>query len=220
MSLQFRVSPQRCYRMDYELAIRSACQPRRQNFLLSLIYQTNTKSNFLGRRHSNPYSNTSRIMLSYLNHRSLKSEYAITHIVSVLLVLCMGRILSLVLRNPRWSSSRTYSHWPRLFLCSTTHTRFSPVRHSFSYPLLCSYIQLDSVTNTLFFAVDKWAIFHIRSKDYLGSPPGAQSLREKLRWHLNQHVKSSVVVADSGHLNVGPYDRIHVNNAPLPWVLF
>lgn len=161
-----------------------------------------------------------RITLSYLNHSSLKTEYAISHIVVVLLILCMGGVLSLMFKNPRWSSSRTYSHGPRLFLCSTTHTRFSPVRHSFSYPLLCSYIRLDSVINTVFFAVDKWAIFHIRSKDYLGSPPCGQSLREKLRWHLNQHVKSSVVVADSGHLNVRPYDRIHVNNAALPWIFF
>jgi len=77
---------------------------------------------------------------------------------------------------------------PQLVVCSTSHSRFFPVRHSFTYPLLYIFFRIDKPTTSSFFAVDKWRIFHVRSDDYLGAPPCGKTLMEKLRWHLEQHV--------------------------------
>src|SRR5947207_15924843 len=76
----------------------------------------------------------------------------------------------------------------QLLICSTSHTRFFPVKHSFTYPLVYVFFPIDNPGENIFFAVDKWRIFHVRSGDYLGSPPCGPGLIEKLRWHLEQHV--------------------------------
>jgi DUF1365 family protein len=76
----------------------------------------------------------------------------------------------------------------RLVLCSTSHTRLFPVRHSFSYPLLYVFFPLEDPQTNAFFAIDKWRIFHIRSADYLGKPPCGNAILQKLRWHLKRHV--------------------------------
>jgi len=76
----------------------------------------------------------------------------------------------------------------RFVLCSTSHTRLFPVRHSFKYSLLYVFISLDEPESNPFCAIDKWRIFRIRNADYLGSPPCGKRLLEKLHWHLKQHV--------------------------------
>ena len=77
----------------------------------------------------------------------------------------------------------------KLLVCQTSHTRFFSVRHSFSYPLLYVYFQVNNPGTTSFWAVDNWRIFHVRSADYLGSPPCGNNFLEKLKWHLTQHVR-------------------------------
>ena len=77
----------------------------------------------------------------------------------------------------------------QLLICSTTHSRFFPVRHSFTYPLLYAFFRIDADIDTPLFAIDRWRILHVRTADYLGNPPGCRSLHEKLKWHLRQHVR-------------------------------
>jgi len=77
----------------------------------------------------------------------------------------------------------------QLLVCSTTHCRFFPVRHSFTYPLLYAIFRIDEDIDTPLFAIDRWRILQVRTDDYLGNPPGCRSLHEKLKWHLNRHVR-------------------------------
>lgn len=76
----------------------------------------------------------------------------------------------------------------RLVICSTQHTRFFPVRHSFTYPLLYVFFDITENIDTAFFSLDKWRLFSVRTADYLGNPPNCHSLHEKLKWHLERHV--------------------------------
>jgi len=84
------------------------------------------------------------------------------------------------------TNSATNGH---LLICSTTHSRFFPVRHSFTYPLLYAFFRIDENIDTPLFAIDRWRILHVRTDDYLGNPPGCRSLHDKLKWHLHRHVR-------------------------------
>jgi hypothetical protein len=117
-------------------------------------------------------------------------EFGISTVIVMivnLIILCVGVIFYYYYYSSPASSSKSDA---RLLICSTSHTRFFPVRHSFSYPLLYVFFPLDKAITSPFFRVDKWRIFHVKSEDYLGSPPCGSSLLEKLRWHLDQHVYS------------------------------
>ena len=107
--------------------------------------------------------------------------------VALNVVVVVVLLLATVASYTRFTQSAHLSD-TRLLICSTAHTRFFPVRHSFSYPLVYVFFRIDKPTTTPLFALDKWKLFHIRSKDYLGSPPCGASLEEKLRWHLEKHV--------------------------------
>jgi DUF1365 family protein len=86
-------------------------------------------------------------------------------------------------------SPPTHNSDPQLLICSTSHTRFFPVRHSFTYPLLYVFLRINKPFSNVFFALDKWRLFSIRTDDYLGSPPCGPTLMDKLYWHLDQHVQ-------------------------------
>jgi Protein of unknown function (DUF1365) len=114
-------------------------------------------------------------------------EFGISTVIVIVnvIILCVG-----VIFYYHSSLASSYKSDARLLICSTSHTRFFPVRHSFSYPLLYVFFPIDKTITSNFFGVDKWRIFYVKSDDYLGSPPCGSSLIEKLRWHLDQHVHS------------------------------
>lgn len=117
------------------------------------------------------------------------------HLSTVIVIfLCVGAVFFV---RSHYSSDGSES---RLLICSTSHTRFFPVRHSFTYPLLYVFFPINNPAESAIFAVDKWRVFHIRSDDYLGSPPCGPSLMEKLRWHLEQHVLSNILLLIQGIL--------------------
>lgn len=108
--------------------------------------------------------------------------------LAVAIALLVGSLLAIIFL--RIGSASTPESSTRLVLCSTSHTRLFPIRHSFRYSLLYVFLSLDKPQSNAFFAIDKWRIFYIRSSDYLGSPPCSQSILEKLKWHLQDHVHS------------------------------
>ena len=115
--------------------------------------------------------------------------FDVRHLVVSLIVVCVWGYLSIPAQGSRPSSSLSEDpQKSRLLVCSTTHTRFFPVQYSFSYPLLYMYFRIDTPIKTSLVGLDKWRIFNIQSRDYLGAPPCGPSLLEKLRWHLNRHV--------------------------------
>ena len=115
-----------------------------------------------------------------------------TYVLGTLVVLFLS--VGVLLLRPEGSEKIG----TKLLVCQTSHTRFFPVRHSFSYPLLYVYFRIDDAGSNAFWAVDKWRIFHVRSEDYLGLPPCGTSLMDKLKWHLKQHVHSSSSVLIQG----------------------
>ena len=68
-----------------------------------------------------------------------------------------------------------------LVVCETRHTRLFPVRHSFKYPLLYAFFPIDRPPRGL--------LINVQSQDYLGSPPCGSQLQDKLKWHLDRHVR-------------------------------
>jgi len=122
----------------------------------------------------------------------------------VILVLSVG---AFVLRGGQRTDTK-------LLVCQTSHTRFFPVRHSFSYPLLYVYFQVNNPGTTNFWAVDKWRIFHVRSADYLGSPPCGNNFLEKLKWHLTQHVRPLPFSVLTQGIYTSPSVRIYMMTMP------
>ncbi|CAG8462359.1 12565_t:CDS:2 [Ambispora leptoticha] len=100
----------------------------------------------------------------------------------------------------------------KIYFARTFHARFFPTRHAFEYPVLYVGVDLDKLSSenvslwskdiALFnriFAYNKAALFSIFANDYLGdvrlennddsksSAPIAQSIKEKLFWHIRRH---------------------------------
>src|SRR5436190_18219994 len=71
----------------------------------------------------------------------------------VVFSLCVGALLFLS------STCSSYGSDARLLVCSTSHTRFIPVRHAFTYPLLYVFLSIDKPGESAFFEVNEWKIF-------------------------------------------------------------
>ena len=135
------------------------------------------------------------------------------YIIAVVLVTLLVLLSSSSSKKTDARLSLLKDFSPRLLICSTGHSRFFPVRHSFKYPLLYIFCPLDS-SSSLFFAIDKWRIFHIRTADYLGHPQCGPSLTEKLRWHLQQHVRPHVT--NLGNIYVQFNESVYLDDATIP----
>jgi DUF1365 family protein len=82
----------------------------------------------------------------------------------------------------------------RIYLATTIHARFQPISHSFRYPLFYAGIYVNQVTGnkvkgvpSWLFAVDRPALFSIRTRDYLQGKD-SRSLHDKLFELLKQSV--------------------------------
>jgi hypothetical protein len=140
-------------------------------------------------------------------------------IAGILIVLYVVRTV-LRLRALSSNGDPSFDKGTQFVVCSTSHTRIFPVRHSFRYPLLYVFFPLHTPETNFFFEIDKWRIFHIQSDDYLGSPPCGQSIPEKLHWHLKRHVSHTCTT----NLNVGNYyngfdESLDVDHAPISRIL-
>lgn len=80
---------------------------------------------------------------------------------------------------------------PMIFQCTTTHSRFFPKKHSFSYSYLYVGIPVgwnDNIGGVLSAGVSRKAWFHVSANSYLQRDYSGHDLRSKLEMYLKSEV--------------------------------
>lgn len=121
-----------------------------------------------------------------------------TFVIIIVLIATSAIILKNILKHA-FKSATLCTGDNRIFLATTTHTRFSPIINSFKYNLFYFGIRIDKlndIKSNFLFGVDSWSIFSLLTKDFLPGKSTHPLLIDRLN-HILEHLVTFLLIVNS-----------------------